>query len=148
MRAAGEPQLGRGLEEALRGLVPALRRVGMEVNAQKCGSCAPERPPAGVSREVPFVADRDKWSYLGIPLCENSSSAFSGVIRRLEALTAGLTSVAGTHPRQALQLLRSTMGACRVEYLLQSLPQSNLLSEVVESCELGLRKGLVATLGT
>ena len=39
------------------------------------------------------------------------------------------------------------MGACRVKYLLQSLPPSAFLSEVVEQCETGLRRGLLRTLG-
>jgi len=39
------------------------------------------------------------------------------------------------------------MGACRVEYLLQSLPPSDLLGAVVKHCETGLYRGLLATLG-
>ena len=39
------------------------------------------------------------------------------------------------------------MGACRVEYLLQSLSCSGLLKEVIYLCENGLWRGLEATLG-
>ena len=39
------------------------------------------------------------------------------------------------------------MGACQVEYLLQSLPCSDLLKEVIYLCENGLWRGLEATLG-
>ena len=135
------------LEDALRALVPALRGIGLEVNQKKCELYSPVQPPHGVLAQIAFLADRDQWSYLGVPLAEQSHAAFGGVTRRLEALSEGIRQLAATHPRQALQLLRSLMGACRVEYLLQSLPPSVMLSEVVQRCEAGLHGGLLATLG-
>ena len=135
------------LEIALRTLVPALRHIGLEVNAKKCELYAQEQPQANVLANIPVIADRDAWSYLGVPLAAQSSAAFMGVVRRLEALSDGPCTMANGYPRQSLQLLRSTIGACRVEYLLQNLPPSELLSDVVNRCESGLRRGLGATLG-
>ena len=72
----------QSLAEALRVLVPALRTVGLEVNEKKCELYSLEQPPAGALPGIPFVADRDSWSYLGVPLAEQSSAAFQGVTRR------------------------------------------------------------------
>ena len=102
------------------------------MNAKKCELSSSAQPPPGVPKDIPFVPERDAWSYLGVPLAERSNSAFAGVVRRLEALSEGLCGMAGSYPRQVLQLLRSTMGACRVEYLLQSLPPSDLLEAVAK----------------
>ena len=86
------------LQEAFRVLVPALRGIGLEVNQKKCELYSQERPPPNVLTQVPFVADRDQWSYLGVPLAEQSGAAFGGVTRRLEAMSEGLRTLAGTHP--------------------------------------------------
>jgi len=136
------------LQDLLKQLTPALRNIGLEVNISKCELYTSDtglKTTPGL-RNIPVISDRNAWSYLGSPLAANSSAAFKGVLRRLDALSESLSKMAQRYPQQVLQLLRATMGACRIEHLLQSLPITQLQSELVLQCQANLRKGLSAVL--
>ena len=57
-----------------------------------------------------------------------------------------MTEFATTRPLHALQLLRSTMGCCRVEYLRQALPESDIVLSLAQTATSSLRAGLSSRL--
>ena len=62
----------------------------------------------------------------GAPLLEQTEQAIASTRKRVEQTAAGVALLARTHPAQALQLLRATLGASRVEYLLQAMTPSSI----------------------
>ena len=79
---------------------------------------------------------------------EKSSAAFGGVTRRLESLTDGLIITAG-HPelQPAANPAVAALHHGRVPGGIPATEPTSPITEVVEHCELGLRRGLEATLG-
>ena len=75
--------------------------------------------------------DRDAWSYLGTPICEQTDNALKTVLARVHQGTAKIRAFAASHPKQAFQLLRATAGACKLEYVMQSLTQSSISDNLV-----------------
>ena len=71
-----------------------------------------------------------------------------GGVRRLHSLTEGVDLLAEAFPQQALQLARATMGACRVEYLLQGLPISEITQRLALTCSQLLQRNLKKILGS
>ena len=144
--------LGRGqvrdLHVLLQRLCPALAEIGLEVNRKKCEWLL--GPATALSDEVaagvPALGERDAWSYLGLPLAEVSDAAFRAVAAKQVMLSAGLIKLAAEYPLQALQLTRMTLGACRLEYLLQGMPISQLTMRLAQFGRDQLRADLAAVL--
>ena len=136
------------VESSFGHLCPALTARGLRANMKKCELYTVGHTPllSGALSGVQVVTDLDSWSCLGAPLREQSASAVQGVITRLDALCGGIHDLAHSFPAQALQLLRATTGACRVEFLLQALPASEVSSAVASHASTCLRKGLAAVL--
>ena len=92
---------------------------GLRVNTHKCEVYAFSCPQLhGALAEVPMELCFDKWSYLGAPIREQSMAALAGTLRRIEAVDEGIRQLAANYQCQALQPLRASSGACRVEFLL------------------------------
>ena len=96
---------------------------------------------------VPFVTDRDLWTHLGTPFSEQSAHSIAATAR-ITMETTVIASFATTHPALALQLLRATAGACKIEYLLQTLTSSLLVQGIINTCSEELRKALSFILNT
>ena len=96
--------------------------MGLLSNLAKCElyftTSQPALPSQAPSCRFSQIQNKDLWSYLGCPIAEQSHCTVGRVLRRLEALEIAIKEFACTHPLHALQLLRSTMGCCRVEFLL------------------------------
>ena len=58
-------------------------------------------------------------------------STVNGTIRRMKAVYDGVRRLASRSPAQALQLLRESGGACRIEFLLQTMPPSPVTAELI-----------------
>ena len=137
------------IAQHLARLQPKLASIGLRINKTKCEIYA----AAGTSQfpgleAVPVIAERDAWTYLGTPLCEQSGQALQSVRTRISQATTSIVRFADPHPAQALQLLRATSGACKVEFLIQSLSPSPLVRDLATYCATELRKGFAAVLKT
>ena len=76
-----------------------------------------------------------------------TATAILGTIRRVKAIYSGIRRLAVKSSPQALQLLRESGGACRVEFLLQTLPSSPMTEMLTRASDEELRAGLAAILG-
>jgi len=124
-------------------LKASLLERGLRVNTGKCEVyCLGQPHLEGALATVPMESCRDKWSYLGSPLREQTLAAVNGTVRRIQAVNDGIKRLATGYPSQALQLLRASTGACRVEFLLQTMPHSPVVDQLIDLTEEGLRQGL------
>lgn len=71
---------------------------------------------------------------------ETTTLSSATVRARFNAMTSGVADLSRRYPSQALQLLRVTMGACRVA--LQALPPSEITKSLYLHCAIGLRQAL------
>jgi len=83
---------------------------------------------------------------LGAPLAEQTVSATEPISFRSTLVLKGIQQMAKWHPSQALQLLRVTAGACRVEFILQALTPSALTTELAESCSREMQRTIATIL--
>ena len=111
----------------LRGKAPAVRlafaqlqeklaSIGLSINPSKCELYGCDRTTTMEGFEsVPPIFNHDMWTYLGSPLCEETEFALETVLARVSNAAKSIGIMSATHPAQALQLLRVTAGACKVE---------------------------------
>ena len=139
-----------------KGSIPALRRcyfflrnrhaqLGLSLNASKCELYGPTEPVEDFGN-VQVVADRDAWTYLGAPLCEQTVKAVDSAHRRVVQATTAIATFGAKFPFQAQQLLRMTTGACKVEYLLQAMTSSSVVDELAARTSTLMRNALAAIL--
>ena len=132
---------------ALGLLQTKLAQIDQCINLGKCEiySKSPAALPTQ-SAAVPVIVEHDKWSYLGSPIFEQTDVALQAVLARVQQSTEAITALAGQCPEQAFHLLRATAGACRIEYLLQTLSSSALTETLVTRCSAHLHSALAAIL--
>ena len=95
----------------------------------------------------PLISDEVNWSFLGAPLTEKSTACLDIALERFRSVTARIGLFASGHPMEALALIRSCTGACRVQHLLQAgLPPSHQLSFVTQ-CSNSLLNAVNAVVG-
>ena len=132
---------------ALNIMTRELAKINLQINVRKCELYLPANgntPPGFGS--IPVVRDRNMWSYLGTPLSEETTKALESAQRRIKQAAAKLSKFAATHPKQSFQLLRATAGACKIEYLLQTLTRSALTDQLVADCSADMRQVYAAIL--
>ena len=138
---------GKGPEvrRALAIMTSELAKIDLSINLRKCEIYIPSHgsTPAGFD-DIPVVHDRDAWSYLGTPLCEQTRNALVSVQARVSQATSKIAAFAKSHPKQAFLLLRATAGACKVEYLLQTLSRTQLSDDLVSTCSTDMRQAYAA----
>ena len=124
-----------------------LAKINLRVNCTKCEVYLPTNAaaPAGFDN-IPIVRDRDVWTYLGSPLSEQTTAALNGAANRVSQATSKIAAFAKTHPKQAFHLLRATAGACRIEYLLQTMPRTPIIEQLVSTCSADMRTAYAAIL--
>ena len=125
-------------------LTTELAKINLSTNVRKCVVFLPtdSSSPTGFD-DIPVVRDRDAWSYLGTPLNEQTIRALEPVLARVHQATTKISSFANSHPKQAF-LLRTTAGACKVEYLLQTLTRSTITDHLVITCSAQMRDAYAA----
>ena len=104
---------GPHVREALSIMSSGLARINLRFNVQKCQLYLPAN--ASITTDcgnIPVVQDRDSWSYLDSPLCEQTARALDAARKRIQQATTKIKSLAATHPKQAFHLLPATAGAC------------------------------------
>ena len=117
-----------------------LAKINLRVHRHKCEIYMPTSAPSPAGFDnIPVVRDRDLWSYLGSPLSEQTTNALNGALSRVRQATSKISAFAIPHPKQAFQLLRATAGACRIEYLLQTMTRTALTDSVVTVCSTEMR---------
>ena len=135
------------VEAALGSLESSLSLRGLRLNRSKCELY---RGPAADAKQIesllPHPEDFDSWCYLGVPVAETTSLSSATVIARFDAMISGVTTLSQRFPSQALQLLRVSMGACRVEFFLQALPPSEITKRLSLHCASSMRQALCAIL--
>ena len=135
------------LEAALGRLEHCLSLRGLHLNRMKCelyrGLAADAKQLESL---LPHPEDSDAWCYLGVPVAETTTLSSATVRARFDAMISGVTDLSRRYPSQALQLLRVTMGACRVEFFLQALPPSEITKSLSLHCAVGMRQALCAIL--
>ena len=137
----------REIAQHLARIQHKLANIGLCINKTKCEIYGPATSSPIIGLEgVPVIQDRDGWTYLGIPLCEQTVRALQAVRSRVSQSTASIARFANTHPSQALQVLRATSGACKVEFMIQSLTPSHLVEDLASFCAEGLRTSFTAVL--
>ena len=120
-------------------------KIDLSINLRKCELYLSEKSPSPAGFDsIPVVRDRDAWSYLGTSLSEQTIKALEAVLTRVQQATSKMTSFARSHPKQAFQLLRATAGACKVEYLLQTLTRAALTDHLIATCSAQTREACVA----
>ena len=70
----------------------------------------------------------------------------SSTASRVRQSSDAISELAKTHPAQALQLLRATLGACRVEFLLQAMAPSAVTSQLAAVASAELKRVFAAIL--
>ena len=137
------------VKDAFHHMKAKLASIGLKVNIRKCEIYGPksEEPLPGFDN-VPVIVNRNAWTYLGTPLCEQTFEAFKTPLARISQATNAIANFATAYPSQALQLLRITAGACKVEFLIQSLTSSHLVNDLAGQCSTQLRKAFCAVLQT
>ena len=72
-----------------------LAKIDLHIHLRKCEIYLPvnSSSPAGFG-SIPVVRDRDMWSYLGTPLCEQTAKALNSAQRRVKQAIAKLISFA------------------------------------------------------
>ena len=124
-----------------------LRTIDQVVNPSKCEIYTndPANVPSAL-RAIPVVPNRDAWSYLGTPLLEQTFASVQAAANRVKQSADAIAAFATYCPAQALQLLRATAGACKVEYLLQTLTSSAITQQLAEHCSTECQRAFAAIL--
>ena len=73
------------------------------------------------------------------PSCEQTPEALTSAQRRVKQAATKLANLAATHSKQTFHLLRATAGACKIEYLLQTLTRSRITDDLVADCSADMR---------
>ena len=122
-----------------------LAKIDLAINIRKCELYLPTNSPSPPGfGHIPVLRNRDAWLYLGTPLSEQTTSPLDSVLARIKQATTKITAFAKSHPKQAFLLLRATAGACKVEYLLQTLTQTTLTDHLVATCSAEMRLAYAA----
>ena len=113
---------GRGVA-SLRFLQHRLSEVGLKLNNDKVEIYAEEVVMLPLDMpQLHQIHNREQWSYLGIPLAPGQSASAKSTLHRLHQVCAALIRMAPRYPRQALIILRTCTGGCRIELLAQAVP--------------------------
>ena len=119
----------------------------LDVNTQKCEWYSHNSPPPpDFATKFTTPSEEEKWSYLGVPAGNPDTEALAETRQRLTQVLAGITALGKSHPAQALQLLRASASACRVEFALQALPPSGVTSTLADECSAQMRQTLASIL--
>ena len=137
---------GDAVLKAFTTIQSELAKIGLKVNLRKCEIYAngPESVPA--FNRISFIANKDEWTYLGTPLMPQTKNAIKSAIARVKQYTDALTSFSRHFPQHTLELLQMTAGACKVEYLLQTLEHSNITEFLADSCSMDMKRVYAAIL--
>ena len=73
-----------------------LARRGLFINPDKCELYGADGPLEGFDG-IPIVPERDCWTYLGTPLCEQTGKAVEGPLKRVQQATAAISAFAGQY---------------------------------------------------
>jgi len=132
----------------LEALIPELQKIGLHTNPNKCELLVSSPDEAlGLPEAIPRLTDTQTWTYLGAPLAPGPSICFSKATGQTKAMTDHIVEYAMEYPQAALQLLKHTMGACKVDYLCQLSPASTLCDPLLNPCRNELKRGTAAVLG-
>ena len=112
------------------------------INTNKCELYGSKEPVDGLN--IPVISNPDIWSYLGTPLKEQTAAAVQSADKRAKQATDAIARFAVKYPAQALLLLRATAGACKVEYLMQSLSGSTITDQLARETSADFRKAFDA----
>ena len=136
------------LAVSLHELDAQLRAIKLSINLEKCelyGDTPPDHPGL---RFVPFVDDRDKWSYLGSPIGSNRGQCpcAQAAVRKVSMVSEAVDKFAALYPAQAMQILRYCLGACRVHHLCQTSPSEMIREAVITPVTKALQNSLASLL--
>ena len=117
-----------------------LLKIGLAVSLRKCEIYVPSGRPLSRDFEgITVVADHDQWTYLGSPLFEKSTQCVQSGMARVSKATRAIAQLGDRFPKQAFELLCQTSGACKIEYLLQTLSSLTVRKLLAEQCSHELR---------
>ena len=136
------------LGQAYAFLRDELARVNLRFNEQKCELYMEEVLPVPEElASIPVITDKALMTYLGAPLQAGASRAVSTAVERAETATNAISKLAAQYPRQALSLLRTTVGACRVQYLCQAMHPDEWPNDALQSVDSSLKRAFEILLG-
>ena len=109
------------------------RAIKPSVNLQKCELYGDTLPAHPGLQFVPFLNDRDKWSYLGSPIGSNLGRCHcaQAAVHRVNKVSESVDEFAALYPAQAMQILRYCLSACRVHHLCQISPSEMIRDDAM-----------------
>lgn len=137
------------LAAAIGVLEQGLQQISLTLNFRKCELYGESPPLHAGLQNIPFIQDKDLWSYLGSPIGSNpgKSPPAKAALQKIYAVSEAVDDFASAYPAQALKILRHCLGACRVNHLCQTCPTSLIREEVITPVAAALRSSLSRILG-